>query len=469
MGAFQPALTALSNDKNLIQSDDELGNEITLLAGQINAATYRFLKLIAEFDRRDAWSGAGIRSCAHWLSWKCGIAVGAAREKVRVANCLNELPETNKAFAKGEISYSKVRAMTRIATNENESFMLMIARHGTASHMEQLVSKSKIIVNNHQQSNSSEQERHQQERSMISFQDDDGMWHIHAKLPAEAGALVDKAIDAILAEHEQQTEQSSGKDVSAETFSDEDTDEDELTEEPTFPQKRVDALGAMAEHYLATAKNGEGIKYLAGNERTQVMLHVDINTLQQHNTHHNTHKEHCNLNNKHWITPETAKRLSCDASLVTVLEDDKGNVLNIGRRSRVIPPNIQRALKIRDTSCQFPGCCSRDYLDAHHIKHWADGGETKMDNLMMLCRFHHRELHKGVFSIETTDSGYEFNPAKGKTMKQEFFPQFPTLKQADSVAWFKEQYPDIDEHTAVSQWQGETMDIDMAFGGLGLL
>lgn len=108
------------------------------------------------------------------------------------------------------------------------------------------------------------------------------------------------------------------------------------------------------------------------------MLHVDINTLMSHTAEHKQHKhlQHCDLNNQ-WISAATARRLSCDASLVTVLEDERGNVLNIGRRSRTIPPANKRALSIRYTTCRYPGCCERKYIDAHHIKHWADGGETR--------------------------------------------------------------------------------------------
>jgi len=212
--------------------------------------------------------------------------------------------------------------------------------------------------------------------------------------------------------------------------------------------------------------NDDGIMHLAGNERCQVMLHVDINTLKQHthelhsHDHHNGHHhEHCNLDNKHWIAPETAKRLCCDASLVTVLEDEKGNVLNIGRRSRTIPPSIQRALSLRDTSCQYPGCCSTNYLDAHHIKHWADGGETNLDNLVMLCRKHHRNLHKGEFSIATKLSKLLFKTAKGKRIEQSIYPQFA---ESTSVLPLKEQYPNVSKNTAVTKWRGEVMDYDMA-------
>ena len=116
-----------------------LENQITELSAHIHAGTYRLLVLIHEYDNYDGWEGPGMKSCAHWLNWKCGISLGAAREKVRVAHALAELPLISSAFRLGQISYSKVRAMTRVADADNEDYLLMIARHGTATHMERLV------------------------------------------------------------------------------------------------------------------------------------------------------------------------------------------------------------------------------------------------------------------------------------------------------------------------------------------
>ena len=118
---------------------ETLGQEITQLAAHIHAATYRLLCLIREFDTRGGWGGVGVMSCAHWLNWQCGISLNAAREKVRVAHALGGLPKMSAAFAKGEVSYSKVRAMTRVATPENEDYLLMVAHHGTATHVDRLV------------------------------------------------------------------------------------------------------------------------------------------------------------------------------------------------------------------------------------------------------------------------------------------------------------------------------------------
>ncbi|MBX5462615.1 MAG: DUF222 domain-containing protein, partial [Steroidobacteraceae bacterium] len=117
----------------------QLEAEITELAGHLNAAQHRWLVLIAEFDRRNGWAEAGCLSCAHWLNFKCGIALGAAREKVRVAHALEQLPKISAAMSRGELSYSKVRALTRIACPETEDTLLMIALHGTAHHVERIV------------------------------------------------------------------------------------------------------------------------------------------------------------------------------------------------------------------------------------------------------------------------------------------------------------------------------------------
>ena len=170
---------------------------------------------------------------------------------------------------------------------------------------------------------------------------------------------------------------------------------------------RADAFSAMADHFLATSGNYQQFQGLKGAERCQVVLHVDINTLREQRsglccTHSKAHFEE-----KPWLSPRTARRLSCDASLVTVLEDDAGKVLNVGRRSRIVPANIRRVLMERDGVCRYPGCHESRYVDAHHVRHWADGGETSLENLVTLCRFHHRQLHRGCFDIQMGEAGPE--------------------------------------------------------------
>ena len=172
---------------------ETLEHQITELAAHIHAANYRLLCLIAEFDRREGWFQWGILSCAHWLNWKCGIGLGAARDKVRVARNLGSLPNISEAFRTGQVSYSKVRAMTRVATPENEHYLLNIARHGTAAHVERLVCNYRKVqrIAERQRANTLHEER------CVKFHHDtDGALVLEARLPPETGAIVLEALAA---------------------------------------------------------------------------------------------------------------------------------------------------------------------------------------------------------------------------------------------------------------------------------
>jgi hypothetical protein len=154
-----------------IRSTHELADQIVELAGHLNAVNYRFLTLIAEFDRRTAWNCGATRDCAHWLNWKCGIDLGAAREKVRTAKALEALPLVSAAMQRGQISYSKVRALTRVATPENEHYFLKIALNGTADHVETLVRAYRRAKEAEELS----REHHQQMSREVRYHwDDDG-------------------------------------------------------------------------------------------------------------------------------------------------------------------------------------------------------------------------------------------------------------------------------------------------------
>ena len=174
-----------------------LGDRIALVSAQIQAATYQLLVMIREFDKREGWySGAGgndFRSCAHWLNWRTGLDLGAAREKVRVARALGELPLISEAMRRGEISYSKVRALTRVATPENEQDLLGFARAGTASHVEKLV-RAWRRVDRFEELELEEKRR--ASRKLQIYTDEDGMVLVKARLEPEVGAAVVKAIEA---------------------------------------------------------------------------------------------------------------------------------------------------------------------------------------------------------------------------------------------------------------------------------
>ena len=162
-------------------STNALEDEIHALSACITVATWRLLMLIAELDRRGAWQQCGVLSCAHWLNWKCGIDMGAAREKVRVARALESLPLVNDALARGELSYSKTRAITRVATPESQDYLLMIARHGTASHVEKLVRAYRSVERLHEAARA--RSTHAQRALRWGFEDD-GTMRITVRLPA---------------------------------------------------------------------------------------------------------------------------------------------------------------------------------------------------------------------------------------------------------------------------------------------
>src|SRR5690606_37560449 len=171
------------------------------------------------------------------------------------------------------------------------------------------------------------------------------------------------------------------------------------------------------------------------------------------------------------LAVSTAKRLACDAALVTVLEDGSGAALNVGRKTRVVPPAMRRALTLRDGGCRFPGCCETRFVDAHHIHHWCEGGETKLDNLVLLCRRHHRLVHQAGFRIVKQATGFAFLHPDGRPFPQALAPQFPAGcgGTEGTLALEREhgaQGLHIDERTALTRWLGETMDYDLAVGGM---
>ncbi len=412
---------------------EKVGAEITELCGCLYAATYRLLVLIRQFDEEKLWGLPGLCSCAHWLNFKCGIGMNAAREKVRVANALPKLQKISEAFSKGELSYSKVRAMTRVANEDNEDFLMMIARHGSAHHVESMVAKYRRAVRLQDTELANKQYA---ERSAHYYFDDDGAFVMNARFPAEQGALILKALDLAIDQ----------EDVTAETS------------EPraSFSARRADAIAEMAESYLA---NGQASSSTA--DRYQVMIHVTAETDNGAETTNNY------LENGPHVSAETSRRIACDSSISILHEDQNGQPLNIGRKSRVIPPAMRRALRARDEGCRFPGCTHKYFIDGHHIRHWADGGETGLDNLVQLCRYHHRLVHEGGFICERHDDGQVlFRDQVGQVIDTTGYvpPSDYTLAE-----YMRQRMEDlyINSETCVSQWYaGDSMDYDLAVGSL---
>lgn len=410
-----------------MRSLDDLATEICSLAGHINAATHRFLLLIAQFDRRRGWSDAATQSCAHWLNWKCGIGMGAAREKVRVARALENLPRVAAAMASGGLSYSKAREITRIGNSANEQYLLSIAEHGTAAHVENLVRAYRRCEDAEELS----REQRQQQNRRVSFRhDDDGSLILTCHLPAETGALVMKALDVAIESIPVYAEVE--PDVPAGT----------PREVVPFSMRRADALARVAESFLA-----HDVLELPGADRQQIVVHVDAETLR------NRAAGCCEVEHGPSIPADTARRFSCDASIITLLEDEDGEPLNVGRKTRVVSAPLRRLLTARDKGCRFPGCCNARYIDMHHIKHWANGGETRPSNLLSLCRFHHRAVHEGGFDVQVLDDGaLRFVNPHGDVVDG---AQPGCTQPPGDISKLPEGQP-------ANQWRGERMDMDLA-------
>jgi hypothetical protein len=413
---------------------EALEEEIVVLAAHIDAAEHRLLVLVAEFDRLRGWVLGGHRSCAHWLAFRTGIDMGAARERVRAARVLVDLPETSASMSRGELSFSAVRALTRVATAENEADLLKLARGCTTAQLERMVRGFKL--GSRQDEVDRERERHDS-RTLSVFPDDEGMYVVKGRLTPEVGALMMRAIeaagDALYRERGE-------KSVSAGTFPE------------AAAQRRADALGLVAERALAA---GFGEAPLSGTraERYQVLLHVDAETLREEGE-----LGQSELEDGTRASAETSRRLSCDAAVVAVGHGPNGSVLSVGRKTRTISPALHRALEARDRGCRFPGCGLR-FTDAHHVRHWADGGETSLGNLLLLCSHHHRLLHEEGWKVEGW--GRERQPAFIDRRGQVHFdarpaaPEIPPDPVAALIEDNRRRGADPDFLTAGARWKRE--------------
>ena len=595
-----------------------LGNQIAELSARIDAATYELLCHLHEFDRRHGWEGW--RSCAHWLNWRTGLDLGAAREKLRVAAALADLNHVAAAMARGQLSYSKVRALTRVASPATEARLLAVALCATAAQVERLVRAWRRVDRDAQP----DAEQVLLASRALSMQvDEDGMVLLRGRLPPEVGALLLRAVEAAM---EQVPASAEG-------------------DEPTIAQRRADALGLVAESALAGGLD-------PGNpaDRFQVTVHVQADALparepaeaaprvaaetrevsphrflgarlarkrawsapaeprvaaetrevspassepgapagprvadetrevnltpsepgalarnlvaahaameqrgglgadgelvpgvaaesarsprgtsgresrsadtagrlplceesapcpsdatDREDRHEGIARrpslsEQATIATPHvsaetfeiseapgervaaetdldagqavieqagglHIGREAARRVACDAGIVVLRHAADGQVLDVGRRSRTVPSAMRRALLSRDRGqCQFPGCESR-HCDAHHVEHWADGGETRLQNLVLACRFHHRALHEGGFRVVPGDADGQFRflrpdgtplPAEPPMPSWEGAPLAPTDARLAAAG------VSIGPDTATPEWYGESLDL----------
>ncbi len=444
---------------------EALGERIAEMAAHLDAATHRLLTDLREYDRSGNWAQQGFADCARWLSWRVGWATGTARDHLRVADRLGDLPLIDDALRTGSVSYSKVRAMTRVATPANEALLVEDARHATGQQLELICRKYATVVRAAKQVD----EDYDRQRRTVSRRDlEDGMVRIEATLHPEEAAVVWAALDRLARERcaDESAELASRDATRTENVgAAKDSTADAAHVAPRGRFSRADALVDMAQgvvrgdaprrspielvvtvaadvlHGRAPVGSGSaetheapvaafskgphvsaighaplaafanvtcvsagtvqpraagvgGARVLAAVREASSGLSADRDRVSPL-----VHAPLAVFADGTCVSAETARRLACDCGIVRVTEEESGNPLSVGRKTRSIPVSIARALLKRDPCCRFPGCGNRVYVEGHHIEHWVDGGETSLENLVNVCSFHHRFVHEYGYSV----------------------------------------------------------------------
>jgi hypothetical protein len=442
---------------------EQLGERIAEQAAHLDAAMHRLLADLREFDERGGWHVQGALSCAHWLSWRVGWDLVTARERVRVARKLAEFPAMDDALRRGEVSYSKVRALVRVATPANETLLLDHARLMTTSQLEKLSRKYALVQRHGQDPHpvADGQRRHVRRRDT-----EDGMVKIEAVLhpeeaelvwatlthaatqlarepasPAADSAAADSAAADSAAADSAAADSAAGDSVADDSAASRvaappydavvnplprdpaaavnplprdpagegsdgigdsaaSRDVRELTSKPSGSvlYQRADAARRAWSRADALVCLAQG--YLRGDRPDRSPVEITLTIPASSLRPDTADPVEAGEMGESFVSGEAARRLCCDAGVVEVVEGEHGVPLSVGRKRRTIGGALKRALYKRDSACTFPGCTHRVFLEGHHIKHWADGGETSLQNTALLCSTHHRYVHEYGYEIE---------------------------------------------------------------------
>lgn len=475
---------------------EHLEARICALAGHLTAATCQFLQLVADYDERAGWAAAEMPSCAAWLAWKCQLAPGTAREQVRVARALRQLPVITAEFAAGRLSYAKVRALTRIAAPETETELVEFATPMTAGQLER-------FARAHRQVSCGEQDgRPACREPRLTWRQDSTGIAITAHLPHADGTVVLQALRAWLGDldhphdpgpHDPRHDDPGSDATRAERLAaqderdgiDWDAGHVPCQKEKTPAADLAAAMVAVCGEYLsvraASADNPDSYQVIIhagtgaitgapapGGGTPDVSAETPpfpeaLEALKQTVpplTFPETHPAYpwrSHVEDGGAVDPATLQMIACNATISTMLHDASGNLLNAGRRTRKPPAALRRAVRERDRyRCRFPGCQSRR-VDLHHIRFWANGGETSLENLACLCKRHHRTVHDKAIIIAAAGQTLTFYRADGTLI-----PGAPPLPGGSADGLKDSHDADLDWHTIIPPHSGERLDLHEA-------
>lgn len=478
-GTTIPGKPAWNIDRIACDTDDpmampipHLEARICDLAGHLEAGTCRYLMLIADFDERQGWAREELSSCAAWLSWKCQVAQGTAREQVRVARSLKTLPVIRGEFAAGRFSYAKVRALTRVATPDTEQELAEFAEPMTAGQLERFVRAQRQIERGDQDGRPACRE------PKLTWRQDSTGIAISVHLPNEQGAVVLQSLRAFLDGPEPGDD---GTETREEALAaaderggpDWEADSKPFQSEKTRSGDLASALVSVCGEYLSGRAG-----HAANPDNYQVVIHAGTGTLADapepsadvpdvsaetsgplaFPRTHPAYPWRGHVEDGGAVDPATVRMITCNGTISTMLHDQNGNVLNVGRRTRRPSDALRRAVRERDDyRCRFPGCQSRR-TDAHHIVHWAHGGETSLANLLSLCSRHHTIVHETGIVIATGDHGtFDFFLADGTAL-----PRSPGLPGGTVDGLKASHDADLEWHTIIPPHSGERLDLHEA-------
>lgn len=338
------------------------------------------LELLVRFDELKGWESSGSRHCVAWMNFELGISAKLGWEYLRVGRKLRSLPITTALFRDGKLTWSTVRLISRVADGRNERVLCHAALDAPVSDVERLCNEFRW-QEDHADGEVQENSRSLQQidaRSLSWQTVSNGNTLIKLALPPEVAQAFLNSVEQALGQLEETQD--------------------------TMIQRRADAAVLMAENSLQFAGRD-----IATADRYQVIVSVDAAELAQSPEYAENPTTHTSQPGRRPVVQgagpiarETARRIACDCSVSSVILSN-GEPTNIGRKSRIWTPAMARAIKNRDQHCQFPGCTQTRHLHIHHIRHWADGGSTSVDNGVCLCSHHHTVVHEGGYRIERVD------------------------------------------------------------------
>jgi Domain of unknown function (DUF222)/HNH endonuclease len=314
------------------------------------------LSTLAEIDRVGAWEGDGARDIAHWVSMRYGVSTWKAARWVAAGHALADLPRIAEALATGRLSLDKVVELARLATAETEASLIRWALRVSCG----AIRRRADLERRRARAETAEAER---ARSLRWWYEDEGTrFGLEAELPADQGMLVAKALSRLADSMPGVPGEEGPEGVDA---------------------RRADALVTICSGKIAIDPDPD---------RATVVVHTSLETLAGA-------ERNAEIEAGPVIAPETARRLACDGRIQIVAEDRNGDALRLGRLTRVPSAPMIRLLRHRDRECRFPGCGKRRFTNAHHVRWWSRGGPTDLDNLVLLCSFHHRLVHEGGWTL----------------------------------------------------------------------